>query len=144
MQEQSQRVSAGHQAAHEALQSSHQESGYSPQSDRYEVTLSAGGAEEFDARAVREEERPELENLVVLDQGLRQRGACSAQTGDEECIEQEAADRRDESADFGVTNEMDQELQHFLISRTEGEALEVVRGAEREEQRRSLAALHDP
>ena len=27
---------------------------------------------------------------------------------------------------------MDQELQHFLISRTEGEALESVRGAERE------------
>ena len=34
--------------------------------------------------------------------------------------------------EFGVTNEMDQELQRFLISRTEGEALEVVRGAERE------------
>ena len=34
--------------------------------------------------------------------------------------------------EFGVTNEMDQELQHFLITRTEGEALEVVRGAERE------------
>ena len=28
--------------------------------------------------------------------------------------------------DFGVRNEMEQELQHFLISRTEGEALEVV------------------
>ena len=25
--------------------------------------------------------------------------------------------------EFGVTNEMDQEIQHFLISRTEGEAL---------------------
>ena len=49
--------------------------------------------------------------------------------------------------DFGVTTEMDQELQHFLISRTEGEALEVVRGAEREpglEQWRRLAALYDP
>ena len=49
--------------------------------------------------------------------------------------------------DFGVTNEMDQELQHFLISRTEGEAMEVVRGAEREpglEQWRRLAALYDP
>ena len=33
--------------------------------------------------------------------------------------------------EFYVTNEMDQELQHFLISRTEGEALEVLRGAER-------------
>ena len=42
---------------------------------------------------------------------------------------------------------MDQELQHLLISRTEGEALEVVRGAERElglEQWRRLAALYDP
>ena len=49
--------------------------------------------------------------------------------------------------EFNVTNEMDQELQHFLISRTEGEALEVARGAEREpglEQWRRLAALYDP
>ena len=49
--------------------------------------------------------------------------------------------------DFGVTNEMDQELQHFLISRTDGEAMEVLRGAEREpslEQWRRLAALYDP
>ena len=49
--------------------------------------------------------------------------------------------------EFGVTNEIDQELQHFLISRTEGEALEIVRGAEREpglEQWRRLAALYDP
>ena len=49
--------------------------------------------------------------------------------------------------EFGVTNEMDQELQHFLISRTEGEALEIVRGAEREpgfEQWRRLAAFFDP
>ena len=48
--------------------------------------------------------------------------------------------------DFSVTNEMDQELQHFLISRTEGEALEIVRGAEREpglKQWRRLAALYD-
>ena len=48
--------------------------------------------------------------------------------------------------EFNVTNEMDQELQHFLISRTEGEALEIVRAAEREpslEQWRRLAALYD-
>ena len=32
-----------------------------------------------------------------------------------------------------VTNVMDQEMQHFLVSRTEGEALEIVRGAERGE-----------
>ena len=44
--------------------------------------------------------------------------------------------------EFGVTNEKDQELQHFLISRSKGEALEVVRGVEREsglEQWRKLA-----
>ena len=49
--------------------------------------------------------------------------------------------------EFNVTNEMDQELQHFLISRTEGEALEIVRGAERDpglEQCRRLAGLNDP
>ena len=49
--------------------------------------------------------------------------------------------------DFGVTMELDQELQHFLVSRTEGEALETVRGAERQpglEQWRRLAAMHDP
>ena len=48
--------------------------------------------------------------------------------------------------DFGVTNELDEELQHCLISRTEGEAVEVVCGAEREpgfEQQRRLAALYD-
>ena len=42
---------------------------------------------------------------------------------------------------------MDQELQHFLISRTEGEAPEIVRGAERGpglEQWRKLVALFDP
>ena len=34
--------------------------------------------------------------------------------------------------EFNVKHEMDQEFKHFLISRTEGEALEIVRGAERE------------
>ena len=49
--------------------------------------------------------------------------------------------------DFGVMNEMEQKIQHFFIARTEGEALEVVRGAEREpglEQCRRLFALYDP
>ena len=49
--------------------------------------------------------------------------------------------------EFGVTKEMDQELQHFSISRIEGEALEVIRGAEWElglVQRRRPAALYDP
>ena len=42
---------------------------------------------------------------------------------------------------------MDQELQHFLISGTDGEALEVIRRSERDkglEQWRRLAALYDP
>ena len=34
--------------------------------------------------------------------------------------------------DFGVTMELDQELQHFLVSRTGSEALETVRMAERQ------------
>ena len=41
---------------------------------------------------------------------------------------------------------MHPELQHFLISRTEGGTLEIVRGGEREpglEQWRRLAALYD-
>ena len=49
--------------------------------------------------------------------------------------------------DFGVTNEMDQELQHFFIASTEREAVEVVRGAEGEprlEHWRRLVALYDP
>ena len=47
--------------------------------------------------------------------------------------------------DFGETMELDQELQH--VSRTEGGALETVRGAERQpdlEQWRRLAAMYDP
>ena len=46
-----------------------------------------------------------------------------------------------------MTNEMNQELQRFLISRTGGEAPEVVRGAEPEpglDKWRRLAALYDP
>ena len=49
--------------------------------------------------------------------------------------------------DFALTMELDQELQHFLVSRTEGGTLETVRGAERQpglEQWRRLAAMYDP
>ena len=52
-----------------------------------------------------------------------------------------------ENKKLPIAVKMDQELQHFSISRTEGEALEVVRGAEREpglEQWRRLAAQYDP
>ena len=50
----------------------------SPQCGRYEGTYLVGGAEESDARSVREEERPELENLVVLGKVLRRSSAFSA------------------------------------------------------------------
>ena len=119
-----------------------------PQSGRYEVTRPAAGAEDLDARSVRNEERPELE-LGHFGKGLRRRGARNAEAGDEGRREQEATDLCDTHLqhEFNVTNEVDQEWHHFLISRTEGEALEIVRGAEREpvlEQWRRLAALYDP
>ena len=57
-----------------------------------------GGAKDFDARPVRKEERPELENVVISCEGLRRRGARSADTGDEERREPEAADLCDASS----------------------------------------------
>ena len=117
------------------------------QSGPHEVTHPAGGAEDLDACPVRKEERPELENLVISGEELRRHSARSAETGDEGRREPEAADLCDAPPhEFNVTNEMDQELQHLLISRTEREALEVVRGPEREpglEQWRRLPALYD-
>ena len=65
-----------------------------PQSNRNEVTYTAGGAEESDVRSVRKEERPELENLVVLGKGLRWSCAFSTETGNEECRKKRAADLR--------------------------------------------------
>ena len=71
----------------------------------------------------------------------------TAETGNEEIRKQEAADFRVKHSRLRRDERNDQELQHFFISRTEGEALEVTRGAEREpglEQWRRLAALCDP
>ena len=62
------------------------------QSNRYEVTYTVGGVEKSDARSVRKEERPELENLIVLGKGLRWSSAFSTGTGNEECRKLEAAD----------------------------------------------------
>ena len=67
----------------------------SPQYGRYEVALPVGGVKDLDARPVRKEERPELENLVVPGERLRRRGARSAEAGDEGRREPEAADRCD-------------------------------------------------
>ena len=90
LQEQTRRGTAGHQAAQEAPPRSES----SPQSNRYEATYQVGRAEEFDARSVWAEERPELENLVILGKGLCWSGAFNTETGNEECRKQEAADFR--------------------------------------------------
>ena len=139
-----QRVTSGRQAAHEAVQSIPSESGPPSQPNGSEVTCATGGAEEFDARPARENAWLELEDLVISGKKLCWSGALSAETSNEECREQNAADFRVEPS---VTREMDQELQHVLVSRTDGEALEVILGAEREpglEQWRRPAALLDP
>ena len=91
LQEQLQRVSAGHQAMHQELSTF-------PQYGGYEVARPVGGAEDFDARPVRKEERPELENWVISGKGLRRCGARRAETGDEERREPEAADLCDTSS----------------------------------------------
>ena len=113
-------------------------------SSRPECTCQVGGAEESDTGSVREEVRSELANVVLPGQRLRRCGSSSIETGDEDCGKRETADLQD-ITDFGVTMELGQELQH--VSRTEGEALETVRMAERQpglEQWRRLAAMHDP
>ena len=50
--------------------------------------------------------------------------------------------------DLSVSKETDPELRHFLISKTEGEALGVIRGAERESGfgiiAKACCALYDP
>ena len=118
----------------------------SPQYGRYEVAYPVGRPEDLDARQVRKEERTELENVVlfvkdfvgVVHATLKQ--AMKAAENQKQPIAVTHLQH-----EFDVTHAMDQELRHFLISRTEGE--EIVRGAEREtdlEQRRRLAALYDP
>ena len=82
MEEQLQRISAGHQAIH-------------PQFGGYEVAHPFGGAQDLTSRPVWKEERPELENLAVSGEGLRRRGARSAEAGDEGRREPEGANRCD-------------------------------------------------
>ena len=54
-----------------------------PQYGRYEVARPVGGSKDPDARPVRKEQRPQLENLVVSGERLRRRGARCAEAGDE-------------------------------------------------------------
>ena len=82
---------------------------YSLQYGGYEVARPVGGAEDFDPRPVRKEERPELENLVISGKGLCRRSARRAETGDEERREQEAAVPVTHlQHELGVTSEMNQ------------------------------------
>ena len=82
---------------------------------------------ESDARSVRTEERPELENLVVLGRGLRWSSAFSTETGNEVCRKQEAANLRVELSRIRCDE------RNGPRARSEGDALEVIRGgAERE------------
>ena len=68
LQEQLQRVSAGHHATHQLLSILR-----SKVDTRSRVRL-VETKKDLDARPVREEERPDLDNLVVFGEGLRRRG----------------------------------------------------------------------
>ena len=112
-----------------------------------ECTCQVGGPEELDAGSVREEVRSELANVVLPGQRLR----IVAHPALKQALKTVEKERQritvQDITDFGVAMELDQKLQHFLVSRTEGEALETVRGAERQpglEQCRRLAAMYDP
>ena len=148
LQEQLQRVTARHQAAHEALQSIHQEMSIlrSQIDTRSRVRLVAPKSLMPDRFGMKNGPSWRTWSYLARDFVGVVHTALKQAT-------QNAGNRQQPIAatnlqhDFGVTNEMDQQLHHVLISRSEGEALEVVRGAEQEqglEQWRRLAALCDP
>ena len=133
LQEQLQRVTAGHQAAHEALQTIHQEMSLirSQIDTRSRVRLVEQKSLMPDR--FRKKNGPSWRTWSYLARdfvGVVHTMLKQAMKNAENRKQPIAATNLHH--DFGVTNEMDQELQHFLISRTEGEALEVVRGAEQE------------
>ena len=105
------------------------------------------GAEDCDYD-VRKEEQAELENLVIFGEGLRPRSARSDETSAEERREPEAADLCHPPPTRNRCDEPDgSRMETFLILRTEGDALGVVRGFGREpglEQWWRLVALFDP
>ena len=148
LQEQLQRVTAGHQAAHEALQTIHQEMSLirSQIDTRSRVRLVEPKSLMPDRFGKKNSPSWRTWSYLARDfVGVVHATLKQAM---------KVAERQKQPIsvthlqhDFSVTTEMDQELQHFLISRTEGEALEIVRGAEREpglEQWRRLATLYDP
>ena len=93
LQDQLQRVLAAHQAAHEALQSIHQEMNllHGQIETRSRIRLvepKSWMPDQFGKN------RPESENLVVFRKGLRWCGAHSSKICDEECRKPETADLR--------------------------------------------------
>ena len=88
LQEQLQRMSAGHQAAHEALNTIHQEmSLLRSQIDTRSRTWLVE-SKSLMPRSVRKEEQPEFENFVVLGRGLLWFSAFSTETDNEGCRKQ--------------------------------------------------------
>ena len=146
-QEQLQRVTAGHQSAHEALRSIHQE--MSILRSQIDTRSRIRFVEPKSLRPDRfgKNNGPSWRTWSYLARDF----VDVVHTVLKQAMKNGENSRQPISAtnlqhDSRVTNEMDQELQHFLISRTDGEALEVVRGAEREpglEQWRRLAASCD-
>ena len=98
-------------------------------SSRHECTCQVGGAEESDAGSVREEVRSELANVVLPGQRLRRCGSSSVETGDEDCGKRETADRCTGHHRLWSDNGSGPRACNIsLVSRTEGGALETVRG----------------
>ena len=126
MQDQLQRVSAGHQAAREALQTIHQGTTLLCSQIDTKSRFRLVEPKKSDARSVRKEERTELENLVVLGKGLLFPGAFSTETSNEVQKRRKQPISVSNLQDFGASKELDQELQRFLISTTQKEALEVI------------------
>ena len=141
LQEQLQRVSAGHQAMHQELNALRSQADTSPRVRLVEPkTLMPDRFGKKNGPSWRTWSYLARDFVGVVHATLKQ--AMTAAENQKQPISVSHLQH-----DFNVTNEMDQELQHFLISRTEGEALEIVREAEREpgsEQWRRLAALYDP
>ena len=146
LQDQLQRVSAGHQATHEALQTVHQEMSLRSQIDtksRFRLvepkSLSCDGFGKKSGPSWRTWSYLAKDFVGVVHSALKHAMENAERRKHPICVSN--------LQDFGVSKEMDQESQHFLISRTEGEALEEIRGAEREpglDKWRRLSALCDP
>ena len=133
LKEQVQRVSAGHQAALEALQSVHQELSILRSQIDTRSCVRLVAPKSLMPNRFGKKNGPSWRTWSYLARdfvGVVHTMLKQAMKNAEKRKQPIAATNLQH--DFGVTNEMDQELQHFLISNTEGEALEVVRGAEQE------------